>query len=57
MSKPSDKRLREALVTALLAASRPSEEALISGKLAGEILDRWDELVAAQQRETEPAIL
>jgi hypothetical protein len=43
----SDKRLREALVTALLAASRPAEDALISAKLAGEVLDRWDELVAA----------
>lgn len=45
--KPSDKKLREALVKALGFAYT---EQLLNQKTLGEILERWDALIAAEPK-------
>ena len=45
MSKASDKRLRETLLLALIAGIGSGT---VSPKLGGELLERWDGLVAAE---------
>lgn len=42
----SDAKLREALVQALIVVTTQVWPPTITTKLAGQILDRWDELVA-----------
>jgi hypothetical protein len=53
VSKASDKRLREALIAALNCAhdARLGPDRPITIETAGRILERWDELVAAELAE------
>jgi len=50
MPPPSDKTLRLGLVKALILAERTGE---LKMKLAGAILDRWDEMVKKKEAKTE----